>query len=67
MHTFLFLIVLFWVFSTGCQGTSEHSALSESKMDSELSQPRLPAPAPKVDPGEPQREFEQDVEDAQSL
>ena len=55
------ILILLVVVGFGCRVLPEQSPISESSMDAALSVPEIPAGAPMTDPGEPQKEFEQEV------
>ena len=67
MHSMKILILVFGVLMSGCQGLISNEPVPESKVDTELSQSSIPVTSPEVGPGNPQKEFDQEVQEALKL
>jgi len=62
MRYWILIYILVGLIGSGCQAVKGTS--SESVVDSNLSQSQPPAPAPLSEPAEPQKGFDQEVEQA---
>ena len=67
MRRLITLILTLGILFCGCQGLVQKGPIEDSQLDSYLTSRQPEAEAPATDPGQPQKELEQDVQDALTL